>query len=109
MEIKNITVDASRKLSLLETGSYNSDLETHSYHYGQDTVLVLNYSSKQSVHGIEKDVNLFCDLLSFSSLSLYVVRTGSELFEMTKEARKLLICYLMEYVGFSTEEIDSIT
>lgn len=69
-EIKTVSIDDTRRLSLLETGSFNSSLETHGCHYEEDTVLALEYSSKQSALEVEKDINLFCNFLSFSSLSL---------------------------------------
>ena len=53
--------------------------------------------------------NYFAHLADESSIKNNVVRNGKKLYDMTQMMRKLLICYLMELVGFSIDDVEKIT
>ena len=53
--------------------------------------------------------NYFSHMSDDSSIKDNIIRDGKGLYDMTHTIRKLLICYLMELVGFSIDDIERIT
>lgn len=99
-------LDGYHKRFIRTNGSLENRLKEMYSKYQDITIFSDNTFNASSIAHTR---NYFSHLYDESTIQDDVVRNGHGLFEMTKTIRKLLICYIMEFVGFSKDEIEQIT
>ena len=68
--IVSVDIGNGRTLSLNESAGFNTDMVTHSETFFQSCFISLNYATKQTLFDLCRDIELFCDFMSFASLKL---------------------------------------
>lgn len=59
-----------KTLSLKETAGFNTNITMHSETFYQSCFISFNYATKQTLFDMCRDVELFCEFMSFASLKL---------------------------------------
>lgn len=87
--IISVDLGNGRTLSLNESAGFNTNIVTHSETFFQSCFISLNYATKQTLFDLCRDIELFCDFMSFASLKLQ----ACSVIKIKDEARNIYAIY----------------